>query len=161
MKFFKYLDAADLSRKFPLFKMGTAFNCLSLLNLLLSSIGYLCQLQFPNLYNEFIYLLILLNIVDLPIYAVQKSDSVIHTHTFFFQIIFHHGLSKEIRYRSLCSTGGPYCLIHYKRRSLHLLTPNSQSHQFLSSLLATTSQFSMSLSLFLFCRLLWVLWPFE
>ena len=43
-------------------------------------------------------------------------------------------------------------LIHSKCHSLHLVTPNSQSIPLLPSLLATTSLFSTSMSLFLFCR---------
>ena len=37
--------------------------------------------------------------------AVQQSDSVIHTYTFFFYI-FHYDLSQDIEYISLCSTEG-------------------------------------------------------
>ena len=45
-------------------------------------------------------------------------------------------------------------LIHSKCNSVHLLTPNSQSLPLLPapSPLATTGLFSMSVSLFLFCR---------
>ena len=42
--------------------------------------------------------------------GVQLSDSVIHTHThtyILFNIHFHYGLSQDIKYSSLCYTGGP------------------------------------------------------
>ena len=42
--------------------------------------------------------------------AVQQSDSVIHIHTFFFNIVFHYGLSQGIGYSSLCYTVEPGCL---------------------------------------------------
>ena len=48
-----------------------------------------------------------------PISAVQQSDPVIHTHIYihsFSRIIFHHGLSKETGYSSLCCAVGPHCL---------------------------------------------------
>ena len=44
-----------------------------------------------------------------PISAVQQSDSVIHIYTFFFNILFHYGLSQDIVYSSLCYTLGPCC----------------------------------------------------
>ena len=37
------------------------------------------------------------------IYAVQKSDSVIHIYIFFY-VLFHYGLSQEIEYSSLSYT---------------------------------------------------------
>ena len=72
-----------------------------------------------------------------------------------FQIFFHYGLSQNIVYSSLCYTLGPCCL-----SILYIIvcicpsqTPNpSLPHA--PSPLATTSPFSMSVSLFLFCR--WV-----
>ena len=33
-----------------------------------------------------------------------------YTHTFFFHILFHYGLSPDTEYSSLCSTVGPCCL---------------------------------------------------
>ena len=43
-----------------------------------------------------------------PISAVQQSDPVIHIDTHSFcHIIFHHVLSQEIRYGSLCYTEIP------------------------------------------------------
>ena len=56
-----------------------------------------------------------------PISAVQKSDSVIHVHILFKNIIFHHGLFKDIEYSSLCYIVRLYC------NNLYLLTPNPQS----------------------------------
>ena len=43
-------------------------------------------------------------------------------------------------------------LVHSKRNSLHLLTPNSQSIPLPPPPLATASLFSMAVSLFLFCK---------
>ena len=65
---------------------------------------------------------------------VQQSDfSFIYIFTYILTyILFHYGLSQDIE----------YSLIHPIYNSLHLLTPNSQSP------LATTSLFSMSVSLF-------------
>ena len=45
---------------------------------------------------------------------------------YFFRIIFHYGLSYDIKYSSLCYTVGPFCLIHSTYSGLHLLIPNSQ-----------------------------------
>ena len=42
--------------------------------------------------------------------GVQQSDSVTHVYIVLFQILFHHWLLKDIEYRSLCYTVGPYCL---------------------------------------------------
>ena len=88
--------------------------------------------------------------------AVQQIDSVIHTHIYIhilFHIVFHYGLSQDIEYTSLSYTVGPSCL-----SSLCIIacicwpqTPNP-SLPHLSSPLATTSLFSMPVSLFLFCR---------
>ena len=60
-----------------------------------------------------------------PVSAAQQSDSIIHIWIFFFNILFHYGLSQEIRYRSPCYPVGP-CL-SILNVSLHQLTPNSQS----------------------------------
>ena len=46
----------------------------------------------------------------MPISAVQQSDPVIHTYIYSSSyIIFHHGLSQETRYSSLCCTVGHHC----------------------------------------------------
>ena len=75
----------------------------------------------------------------------------IHTHIYvLFHVVFHYGLSQDIDYCSLCYTAGPcsLCIIYN-----NLLTPNSQSFPFSISLpLATSGLFSVSVSLFLFCR---------
>jgi len=88
--------------------------------------------------------------------AGQQSDSVMHTHTHIFihsfSYSFHYGSSQDIEYRSLCYTVGPClsilliigCICEYQTPNLSL--PHC------SSPLATTSLFSTSLSLFLFCR---------
>ena len=51
-------------------------------------------------FNFFIELQLIYSVV--PISAVQQSDSVIHIQTFFFNILFHYGLSQHIEYGSLC-----------------------------------------------------------
>ena len=43
------------------------------------------------------------------VFAVQQSDPVIYINTFPY-IIFHHGLSQETGYSSLCYTVGHHCL---------------------------------------------------
>ena len=86
--------------------------------------------------------------------AVQQSDSVIHTGTFFFKILFHYGLLQDIEYSSLCCTAGLCCLsilniivciCESETPSPSLLHPSPR--------LATTSVFSLSVSLFLFWRI--------
>ena len=96
-----------------------------------------------------------------------------------FHMLFHYGLSQDIEYRSLCYTVGPCCLsilciiLGWPKSSFGFFcnilreNPNERFGQ-LSSLylqsqipnpslphspspLATTSLFSISLSLFLFC----------
>ena len=52
----------------------------------------------------FIYVKLIYNVV--PISAIQQTDSVLHIYTFFFNTLFHHGLSQEIGYSSLCYTVG-------------------------------------------------------
>ena len=54
--------------------------------------------------------------------AVQESDSVMRINSFWesgdmlvrlrenSNILFHYGLSQDIKYSSLCHTVGPYCL---------------------------------------------------
>ena len=69
---------------------------------------------------------------------------------YFFHIPFHYGLLHDIEYSSLCSTTGPCCLsILY----IIVCIPNSHSIPPLPpSHLSTASLFSMSVSLFLFCK---------
>ena len=82
--------------------------------------------------------------------AVQHSDSVIHIYTFFF-IFFSIMVYPRILNIVPCATSRTLLFIHSMCNSLHLLTPNSQSipppHP---SPLATTSLFSMSVSLTLY-----------
>jgi len=88
-----------------------------------------------------------------PISAVQKSDPVIHTYIHALSyilsyIIFHHVLSQETGYSSLCYVcSSTSLLIHSKYNSLHLLTPNSQS---ISLLLPAPFYLAMSLGCFIF-----------
>ena len=64
-------------------------------------ISLVCLLFFIEV--QLIYSVVLIS-------AVQQSDSVIHIYTFFFNILFHYGLSQEIGYSSLCYTVAPCCL---------------------------------------------------
>ena len=48
----------------------------------------------------FIEVQLICNVV--PISAVQKNDSVIYLETFLFHILFHDGLSQDIKYTFLC-----------------------------------------------------------
>ena len=54
----------------------------------------------------------LLNFINnVLIFAVYKSDSIIHVYIhIIFHIIFHSGLSQDTEYSSLCYTVGPCCL---------------------------------------------------
>ena len=87
-----------------------------------------------------------------PTSAVQQSDSVIHIQTFFFLIFFSIRVyHRIIQFPVLYSR--TLLFIHPIYNSLPLLIPDSQSFPPTpSSPLATTSLFSMSVSLFLFCR---------
>ena len=81
--------------------------------------------------------------------AVQQSDSVIHSFLIFFSIMVYHRILNTVLY----AISRTLLFIHSIYNSLHLLTPNSYSippptH----TPLATTSLFSMSVILFLFCR---------
>ena len=85
--------------------------------------------------------------------AVQQSDSVIHTHMYSFSYSFPLWFITGywIPFPVLYSRTLLFIQPVYK--SLPLLTPNSQCiPALLSSPLATTSLFSVSGSLFLFCR---------
>ena len=83
----------------------------------------------------------------------KVTQSYIYVHSFLYY--FPSWSIPEIGYSSLCYTLRP-CLsifIHSKCNSLHLLALNSQSIPLPPpSPLATTSLFSMSVGLFLFCR---------
>ena len=52
----------------------------------------------------------------MPVYAVQKSNPVIHahahthTHILLFLYYFQYGLSQKTGYSSLYYTAGPHCL---------------------------------------------------
>ena len=88
--------------------------------------------------------------------AVQCSDPVIYIHVHiythsFFHTIFHHILSQETGCSSLCCTVGTSQLMHLKCNSLHLPTPTPSPSTPSPFPLATTSLFSRSVSLFLFC----------
>ena len=62
-------------------------------------------------------------------FSYTSSDPVLYlsicTHSF-FHTTFHHVVSQEIGYSSLCYTAGPHCL-PILNDTLHLLTPNSPS----------------------------------
>ena len=72
----------------------------------------------------------------------------IYVHSFFI-FFSHHGLPREIGYNSLCCTVGPCCLFILSG-IVCIILPQTPSPSL--SPLATTSLFSMSVSLFLFCR---------
>ena len=85
--------------------------------------------------------------------AVQQSDSFIHIYIYSFLIFF----SIVVYPRKLDIVPWLYSrtllFIHSKCNSLHLPTPNSQSIPLPPPPpLATTSLFSVSVNLFLFCR---------
>ena len=80
--------------------------------------------------------------------AVQQSDSVIHIYIY---ILFHYGLSQDTEFPVLYSRTLLFIPPIYN--SLHLLMPHSQPFPLPPpSSLATTSLFSMSVSLLLFHR---------
>ncbi|XP_070329802.1 double-strand break repair protein MRE11 isoform X3 [Odocoileus virginianus] len=69
------------------------------------------------------------------------------------QSLSHFGLSQDIEYCSLCYCSKSMLFIHSVYNSLHLLIPDSQSIRLpLFSPLTSTSLFSVSVTLFLFCR---------
>ena len=108
-------------------------------------------LQETSLFKKNILLQSIYN--SLSISAVQQSDPVIyiyiHTHGLF---IVHRVLSQVIRYSSLCYPVGPRCL-SVLNEQFASTNPKLPVHPTLSpSPLATQSLFSMSVSLFLFCR---------
>ena len=92
-----------------------------------------------------------------PLSTIQHNDPVIHmcvcvcVYSFSYTI-FHHVLSQEIGQSSLLHTRTSL-LIHSNIIVCYPPTPNSPSIPLPPpSPLATTSLFSMSVSLFLFCR---------
>ena len=115
--------------------------------------------MFHDLFNQFLFLFKKLHwsIVNLQYYVnffcIAKRLSYIYM--YLFHILFHYGLSRDTEYSSVCFTVESCCLsIPYKYYSLFLLIPNLHSFPCspLLSPLATTNLFSMSMSLFLFCR---------
>ena len=114
-----------------------------------------CFHVFNDIYFLFIFFIkVQLTNKVVPISAVQQSASVIHTH---IRILLLYSfpswsiLGDIIQFPMLYSR--TLLFIHSKCNSLHLLTPNSQPIPLPHlSLLATTSLFSMSVNLFLFCR---------
>ena len=103
----------------------------------------------------FIKLWLLYNVL---ISAVQKSELVIHTHTHTHIYIYSFLYSLPLQlipgdWMYFPVLYSRMLFIHSKCNSLHLITPNSQSISLPPpSSLATISLFSMSVSLFLFCR---------
>ena len=97
----------------------------------------------------FIEVQLIFNVVLIS--AVQQSDSVLHIYIL-FHILSHYGLSQDTEYSSLCYTVGPCCL-----SILYIIVCICQSQTPTPSLptflpLGNYSLFSMSVSLFLFCR---------
>ena len=114
-------------------------------------------------FSFFFYLILFFITVDLQCYDNFYSK-VTHTRThicmtkslskrMYITIIFHQVLSQETEYSSLCCFSRTSLFIHSKCNGLCLLTPN-----FLSlplpplSPLATTTLFSVAVSLFVFYR---------
>ena len=46
-------------------------------------------------------------ICNVLVSRVQQSDSVTHTYTYIFQILFHYSLLQDTEYNSLCYPVGP------------------------------------------------------
>ena len=85
--------------------------------------------------------------------CTAKWLSYTYMYILFFNILFHYGLSQDNEYSSLCSTVGPCCLsILNVIVCIYQPQTPTPSLSLLTSPLANTSLFSMSLSLFLFCR---------
>ena len=86
----------------------------------------------------------------MPIFAVYQSDSIMHTYTFFLNIL-HHGRSQETVCNSLCYTVWSYCLssLHVIVSSNNAKLPVYPSPSLLP--LGNHSLFSMSVSLLLSC----------
>ena len=102
-------------------------------------------------YNTVIHMHTYIHIyVYISIYT--HTHTYIYTHTFFslYYLPLHSITSDWIQ--SLVLQSSTSLLIHSKCKSLHLLTPNSQSISPIPQPLAITSLFSMSTSLFLFSR---------
>ena len=89
----------------------------------------------------------------LPISAVQHSDTVIHIYAFFFSyyLPLYYILRDWIQFPVLYSRTSLF--IHSKCNSSHLSISNFLSIPFPAlSPLITTSLFSLSVNMFLFCR---------
>ena len=70
----------------------------------------------------------------------------------FSHSIFHHGLSQETGYSSLCCAVGPHCLSILNGIPSIYKPQTPRPFYSFSSPLATTSLFSVSINLFLFHR---------
>ena len=94
-----------------------------------SSLYVSSQMQFSSFFFFifFIFIKVWLIYSVLSISAVYQSDPVIPIYNYFFHMIFHHVLSKAIRYSSLCYTAGPHCLSILNVIVCIYQSPNSQS----------------------------------
>ena len=103
-------------------------------------------------YFIFYWVLLIYNVVPICYTATWLS----YTCVYFFNTLFHYGLSQDIEYSSLCYTIGPYCLSTLYAPVCNKKIPNSQSNPLPpTAALANTSLFSMSLILFIhFCNTL-------
>ena len=81
-------------------------------------------------------------------FLLYSKVTQLYISTFFFSSVFYHVLSQVLGYGCLCSTSEPHCpsILNIELASTNPKLPTN------SSPLATTSLFSMSVSLFLFCR---------
>ena len=68
-----------------------------------------------NFFFKVFYLIELLynyNLIELiyNVFLLYRKVIQLYRHTYFFHIIFHYTLLKDIEYSSLCYTVGPSCL---------------------------------------------------
>ena len=87
-----------------------------------------------------------------------------YTHTFFFYISFHYGLSQDIKYSSLCYTVGPCFLLDcvlFEDNSVWFvsLPPSFTFHSFLLPASSLPLFLSHFIAVLLVCLSIYHLWP--
>ena len=114
--------------------------------------NYLCFLEGCSLFSLFFFnfteVQLIYNIVLIS--TVQQIDSAIQIYTFPYSFPLWFIPGYWIQFPVLCSRTILFIHPIYIKKSLHLLIPNCYSFP-PPALLATTSLFFMSVSLFLFC----------